>query len=213
MRNLRIHPDLARDLGRLRASRGHDGSPVRVRLQDLERIEREFSITLPDPVVAYVAAGVSLWGDGPLSLGAIRERTLSVRELIEEMQPGDLPADRRFVVIDDDSNGNYIAVAAGTGRRSDAVVFLDHEEGYQLGAPQLGILEQLARALEGVEGEAPRFAIDLYDEPDAEPGVVWVTHAKFGRGKVLSEVDDTVTVEFESAGEKRLKRRFLTFDG
>ena len=212
MRNIRIHHDLARDLGRLRSARGLDSSPGRVRLQDLEKIEREFSITIPDPVVAYVAAGVSLWGDGPVSLPAIRERTLTVRELLEESRPEGAPPNRRFIVIDDDSNGNYIAVVAGTARRSDAVSFLDHEEGYALGSPSLGILEHLARALEGTDVDAAPFVLELYDEPDAEPEVVWVTHKKFGRGKVLAQVEDNVTVQFDSVGEKRLKRSFLTFE-
>lgn len=212
MRTIRIHPNLARDLGRLRAARGHDASPARVRLQDLEKIEHEFSITIPDPVVAYVAAGVSLWGDGPLSLAAIRERTLVVRDLLEESRPEGAPPNRRFIVIDDDSNGNYIAVLAGTPRRSDAVAFLDHEEGYEPGPATLGILEQLARALESTAADADPFWLELYDEPDAAPEVLWVSHKKFGRGKVLAQVDDNVTVEFESVGEKRLKRSFLTFD-
>lgn len=102
-------------------------SPGRARGQDVEAIERELGTTLPDPIVAYIAAGVSIWGDGPISVLGIRERTLEVRERIEELTAGDDDENEgaRCVVIDDDSNGNYIGVMPGEKRLKRAFVSFD----------------------------------------------------------------------------------------
>lgn len=227
MRTIQITPELARALGKLRAAaqadvetlsspnRGRPPTSGRVRLQDIEAVEKELGVTLPDPALAYVAAGVSVWGDGPLNVLAIRERTLAVRDLAEAYGPPDEDeesAEVRYAVLDDDSNGNYVAVVERTPRDSDALTFLDHELGYACEPPSLSLEEAIARVLEDVVVTGEPFYPELYDEPYPEPPTVWASHAKFGRGRVTAEAGDTVTVVFEGVGEKRLKRSFLRFD-
>jgi hypothetical protein len=212
MRSIAIAPELADALGKLIAARGGVAFSARVRIQDLEAIERDLGVRLPDPVIAYVAAGVSAWGDGPINLAAIRARTLDVIDLQED---GGETEGRRFAVIDDDSNGNYIAIVAGARADSSAVRFLDHEESYTLDGGVLDLLEviedRLATEIDPGAPLAP-FSVELYDRPDPPPAEIWVSHVKFGRGKVLAQADDVITVLFDSAGQKRLKRSFLSFD-
>jgi hypothetical protein len=213
MRSVSITPELATLLGRLRAHRGLGSERVRLRLQDLESVEKELRLVLPDPILAYLAAGVSAWGDDPPRLGAVLERTLEVRERIDESGETDEGATRsRFAIVDDDASGNYLGVLAGAARESDVVTFFDHEEGYVPGT-RLRLRDVLRDLLEdeGV-GDGPPLEVELYDEPVREPTPVWAVHAKFGRGRVLAEVDGTVTVVFEEMGEKRLKRSFLIFE-
>lgn len=230
MRTVQLSSELAVALGRLRAARfegvsspnlTREPASARVRLQDIEAVERELDVVLPDPVIAYLAAGVSLWGDGPIDISAIRERTLAVRELIEEdggewyeAEEHDAETLRieRFAVIDDDANGNYIAVPAGLPRASDGLSFLDHETGFECEPPTMSLLAEIERVLKDSDVRGEPFSVEIYDQPDPVPEPVWVSHSKFGRGKVVAEVGDTLTVMFESVGEKRLKRSFLSFE-
>ena len=216
MRSVRVEPKFAQLLGRLRQAAkqkasglcsgnfGRSPSEGRVRLQDVEHIEKLFDMALPDPIIAYIAAGVSAWGDGPLSIAGIEERTLIIQDHHDanEYSPG-----TPFVVVDDDSNGNYIAV-----RKDDAgFCFLDHETGFELDGRD-SLAEHIEKVLHDLElGGAQPFAVELVDSPDPEPVVMRVSHPKFGEGKVVQRLGDNVTVDFESVGEKRLKASFLTF--
>lgn len=207
MRTVKVSPALAEALGKLVASR--EAARVgRVRLQDVEAIERELEVKLPDEAIAYLAAGISAWGDGPVSVRKVRELTLEVLDVREDWseEPYPLPV----AVIDDDSNGNYIAVCGGD------ILFLDHEVGFSLDeGPPVDLIETIEAALEyaGFEGRrSVPFAVELYDEPDPAPQVARVSHPKFGRGEVVAQAGDVVTVRFEQAGEKRLKRSFLSFE-
>jgi hypothetical protein len=116
-------------------------------------------------------------------------------------------------VIDDDSNGNFIAVEKGS-KDSDLVYFLDHESGFALDIP-LSLTEAIAERVEdrNVPATLEPFGFDLVDEPDSAtpPAVRTVRHAKFGAGTVVAEEGDVVTVAFEGAGTKRLKRSYLVF--
>jgi hypothetical protein len=37
-------------------------------------------------------------------------------------------------------------------------------------------------------------------------------HGKFGVGRVIADEGETVTIMFETVGEKRLKRSFVSFE-
>jgi hypothetical protein len=88
----------------------------RIVLHEVDEVERALGVTIPDPILAYVAAGVSVFGDGPVRLRPMIERTLTQRE----------NGLRNVVVFDDDSNGNWI-VFKRTSRDSDAIAIV---EGY-----------------------------------------------------------------------------------
>lgn len=213
-----IDPRLSRLLGQLRArSIARDQyqapkEPARVRLHELEAIEAATGIELPDPVIAYLAAGVSVWGDGPLRLAKVAEQTAHVRELAVEMfQSMTEAAAKRFAIIDDDSNGNYIAVKKRTPKDSDAVYFLDHEGGYELPAASLSLMEAITDRLGDAPPDAPPLAIEWIDEPAPAPRARRVQHPKFGAGTVHADDGEYVSVDFE-AGRKRMKREFLTFE-
>ena len=196
MRRVDVPEAFARKLAWLRArareKRLYQAPPEdepHVRVQELETIERETGIELPDRAVAYVAAAVSAWGDGPVTFGKIVEQTLGVREFAVEQGMKESAA-RRFVVIDDDSNGNYIAVTKGTPKDSDRVYFLDHEGGFE---------SQIALSLER--------SIDERLEGFVPPGPI----APF-RFTLVADDGEHVTIAFETAGTKRLKRSFVSFD-
>lgn len=188
---------------------GRDPTPKCVRQEDLALVEKEFHVRLADPIIAYMAAGVSAWGDGPLSIQGIRERTLGV---VERQSDSEYTAPEPFVVIDDDSNGNYIAVRKSDD--GDSVCFLDHETSFEL-AGALSLREHITYLLKDSElkGSPEPFLVELYSEPDPAPVVVRVSHKKFGEGTVLEHLDGNVTIRFdaEDVGEKRLKDSFLTF--
>lgn len=216
MRTLVLRPHLAALLGRLRAARGLPGGTVRVRLRDLERAERDLGVALPDAVVAYVAAGVSLWGSTwPPRIESLLDRTLEVRERVEEGWSDEVRDEPRkaFVIVDDDANGNYLGVEDGDPKDGEALAFFDHETGFEP-ETRYPLTEAIRKALEGREEAqlAPPLTVELFDEPDPEPEPVWVRHAKFGRGRVVAEEGDTLTIAFEAVGQKRLKRSFVQPD-
>ena len=212
MREIHVGEHLAVQLERLRlrATRRNlwqapkDDGPPTLRVQEIEAIEEELGVVLPDPALAYIAAGVSVWGDGPVQLGVIREKTLMVREEARAA---------RFVVIDDDSNGNYIAVKKGTPKDSDRVYFLDHETGYLLDNP-LSLSSAIDSRLEdsGVPPSVTPFRFELVDQPEPVRAAPTVRHPKFGQGTVVADDGEYVTVTFERDGTKRMKRAFLAFD-
>ncbi|WP_152629660.1 hypothetical protein [Haliangium ochraceum] len=229
MRSIHLAPAVADALARLVAARGaaSDG-PLRVPLQELEALESECGLRLPDAAIAYLAAGISVWGDGPVNLAAARERT---RDLAQRLDDAGASRGDGFVAIDDDSNGNYLAVVAPAPAASSRLRFLDHEEQYALDGAEQELVEAIeqyldhladgraaadapGRSASGEDVAVTPFALELVTAPApaAEPAAVWVEHASFGRGKVLAEAGDVVTVRFETAGEKRLKRSFLRFE-
>jgi len=221
MRRIEITEDFALQLARLRtlARREHwgqapaEGAPPPLRVFDLDELEQGLGFSLPDAAIAYLAAGVSCWGDGPVRLADVREKTLLVQEAMVEAGESSEPAVRRLAVIDDDSNGNYIAVKKGTSRESDRVYFLDHEQGFALTMPTT-LTQKLAERLDGYEtsaADAP-FVVELdHTAPSAAPPVM-ARHNKFGVGRVIAADGENVTVAFDSVGEKRLKRSFVTFE-
>ncbi len=204
-RTVTVDARLARALGRLRADakrRGIAHAPrdlglVSISLHAIESVEREVGATLPDPVIAFLAAGVSPWGDGPVRLSLVAPRTLELRE------DGIIGDD--FVVIDDDSNGNFIAFNR-TSRDPDELWFVDHETGWD-SANRMSLIETLDVARN--EPDASPFELMIDPTPPLAPAVRWISHATFGRGVIVAEADDVVTVRFEGVGEKRVKRSFL----
>jgi hypothetical protein len=92
MRSIEIAEDFALHLARLRALARRDGwaqapgdgAPTPVRVVELEAIEQGLGFSLPDPAIAYIAAGVSCWGDGPVRLSDVLEKTLFVQESVIE---------------------------------------------------------------------------------------------------------------------------------
>lgn len=213
VRTLALRTKLAALLGRLRASRGLPDATVRVRLQDLERVERELGVVLPDAVVAYVAAGVSLWdGVSPPSIASLVDRTREVQELVGEWGDEGARPRSRFVIVDDDANGNYLGVEQGAAKDGETLAFFDHETGYSVEI-RYPLADAIEQALEDQpDAAAAPLTVELFDEPDPEPEPVWVRHAKFGRGRVVAEEEDTLTIAFDAVGQKRLKRSFVQPD-
>jgi hypothetical protein len=221
MRSIEIAEDFALHLARLRAlarSEGWaqapaEGAPTPLRVVDLEALEQGLGFSLPDPAIAYIAAGVSCWGDGPVRLADVLEKTLFVQESLIEAGGSSERTALRFAVIDDDSNGNYIAVKKGTSKGSDRVYFLDHEDGFALKSPTT-LTQSTAQRLEKYEtpeADAP-FVVELDHEAPPAPPAVMARHSKFGVGRVIADEGETVTITFETVGEKRLKRSFVTFE-
>jgi len=221
MRSIEIAENFALQLARLRAfarSEGWaqapaEGAPTPLRVVDLEALEQSLGFSLPDPAIAYIAAGVSCWGDGPVRLANVLEKTLSVQERVIEAGGSPERAARRFAVIDDDSNGNYIAVKKGTSKGSDRVYFLDHEAGFALTNPS-SLTKKLAERLESYEtpgADAP-FVVELDHQAPPVPPPVMARHSKFGVGRVTADDGESVTIAFETVGEKRLKSSFVTFE-
>jgi hypothetical protein len=221
MRSIEIGEDFAFQLARLRtlARREHwgqapaEGAPSSLRLAEVEALEQSLGFSLPDPAIAYIAAGVSCWGDGPVRLADVLEKTLLVQESLSEADGSSERAARKFAVIDDDSNGNYIAVKKGTPKGSDRVYFLDHEQGFALTSPT-SLTQKLTERLERDEApgaDAP-FVVELDYAPPSAPPVVMARHSKFGAGRVIAADNENVTIVFETVGEKRLKRSFVTFE-
>lgn len=221
MRDVSIPDRFAVLLARLRALATRENwyqapSALRVpplRLQELERVERELGVTLSDPVIAYIVAGVSAWGDGPIVLRAIPEKTLSVRELAIELEGMSEREAAGVAVIDDDSNGNYIAVTKASANDDDVVFFLDHEGGFALESA-LSLSEAIEARLEdrGIATTLEPFRFDLVDEPEPVKAPRTVRHPKFGSGTVVEDAGEYVTVAFDAVGAKRMKRSYLTFD-
>lgn len=183
-------------------------------MNELLAVEAEIGVELPDPIIAYLAAGVSVWGDGPINLARVVEQTAYVREqVVETFQTMTEGAARRFAIIDDDSNGNYIAVKRGTPKHGDAVLFLDHEGGYELPTSSISLTDAIAKAVGDEARDASPLVIAWLDAPAiATASPRRVQHPKFGAGIVHADDGDYVTVEF-AAGRKRMKREFLTFEG
>lgn len=134
-----VHPSLhlARLLGALRqvaVENGRHDAPsdpspeLELDSELLDELEDTLEDRIPDDVLAYLAAGVSVWGDGPVSLEAVADRTEEVQELLEDHGA---ELDAPFLVIDDDSNGNFVLLLRGQ------LVFLDHEGGYRLDEDEL----------------------------------------------------------------------------
>jgi len=221
MRRIAIAEDFALQLARLRAfarrerwsQAPEEGALPPLRVVDLEALEQRLGFPLPDPAIAYIAAGVSCWGDGPVRLAGVLEKTLLVHEDRVEAGGSSEQVALRFAVIDDDSNGNYIAVKKGTPQASDRVYFLDHEEGFRLTNPT-SLAQKLAERLEGDEtpGAHARFVVELDHELPPVPAPLVARHSKFGVGRVIADDGETVTIAFETVGEKRLKRSFVAFE-
>jgi hypothetical protein len=212
---LAIDPPLATALGALRtlsATRGWSQAPRdlglgKIPLRDILALDDALGGPVPDDVVAYVAAGVSVFGDGPVSVARALSLTLDVKDLSVELTG----KAKKRLVFDDDSNGNYIAVEPRTGH----VVFLDHEGGFAP-AHKVSLLREVKRVVQkdaddDSDAKPTPFAAEITDEPEAEPPSRYATHKKFGRGKIVAETGDVVTVAFEG-GERKLQRQFLTFE-
>ena len=210
-RTLEISADLAQRLSRARAVRG-DTTPCRLRIEDIDAVEDEIDCRVPDAVLAYIAAGVSAWGDGPLSVLRVRDLTLEVREMAE--QTGDPAIERmlsRVVVFDDDANGNYLAFPKGAARTSEQIYFVEHEACTLIDA---SLASQLDRVVaRGNTSPSPTVAL-VFEMvgPDPEPPTAWAVHPRFGRGRVVSRMGDTLVIQFENDGEKRLKASFVTIE-
>jgi SMI1 / KNR4 family (SUKH-1) len=203
-----IEPGLALALGKLRETAEHKLAPPRVRIQDIDAVEKELGIPLPNAVIAYLGCGVSAFGDGPLAVRRILELTRDVADAMEDS--GDTPSG--VLVFDDDSNGNYVGL-----NKTGQVLFLDHETAFSDDTP-ISLKDEIDKRLERADEEgadlsgAQPLTVELFDKPDPPPVVRFATHKKFGRGKVVSESGDAVTVAFPGVGEKRIQRSFLVFD-
>ena len=220
MREVKVSEKLAARLGRLREAavagswscRPRGGNPGRLRLQDLERVEAELDVRLPNPIIAYLVGEVSAWGDGPVSVMRVLVLTAEVRDALADA--GHTPGGKqlaKLVAIDDDSNGNYVVFRRGEKAASEQLALLDHE-GWELHDQTLS--EAIDRRLEGsaVDEDAEPFGVELFDEPAPPATEVWVSHKKFGRGLVVDDGGENVTVRFDGIGEKRLRREFLSFE-
>jgi hypothetical protein len=220
VRRIDIAESFALQLARLRAVARREGwsqapaegAPIPLRVVDVEALEQRLGFSLPDPAIAYIAAGVSCWGDGPVRLADMLEKTLLVQESLIESGGASEGGPLKLAVIDDDSNGNYIAVKKGTPQGSDRVYFLDHEQGFALKKPT-SLAQKLAERLENETAEAePPFVVELDHEVPPPPPAVMARHNKFGLGRVIADNGETLTIAFETVGEKRLKRSFVVLE-
>ncbi len=215
-RAFELKPLIANLLHDLRVVRGV-AQACRIRLSEVEGIEREFECQMPDAVIAYLASGVSAWHSDSVSIERCRELTLAFREMCAEYgyafeRDDELVDTDAFIIFDDDTSGNHIAFRRGAKRAADSIVVLKHRS-REVSDESIG--DNISRALESEDTKRTnkQIVIQIDDDIAAAAGTkLTVHHVKFGRGEVLRESDDKLTVRFEGGVEKTLKASFLTFE-
>jgi hypothetical protein len=221
MRELKINKSVALLLAALRREEGID-EVHDLRIEDVLAVEEKYGLQIPDPILAFYASGLAgRFATTRTSPAAMIGLTQGLRgEILDLIDQGYRPewSYRQAVAFDYD-NGNYLAFRKGTGRTSDAILFVDHEAGGFVETPAPMTLREYLDPEEKVtidddlEPFTARFFSKPDDPPEEEPELI-VEHGKFGRGRVV-ERDETGAkakwnVEFEDGTTRKLLADFLT---
>ena len=188
-------------------------------------IEKELGVTLPDDLLVVLAAGKPILDrasglrldgicdfidDGAfapdgVTLGRVYSRPFAAHALNDHGgefwrlgTPRDADAASTRLLVDD---GSEHATLASFMHDRISEWYRDHSEHW------LGALHALTRSSFADESFRPALVGELAQPVTAPPH--WVSHPKFGRGKVVSTADDKVVVDFESGERRTLLSRFL----
>lgn len=213
IRGISVPYAIARNLTAARIERGvPPGKAARavLRLENLNHAEEALGCRIPDPIIAYVLANI---GEGRGQIGELVGLTA-------ELHDADDLTTAPNIAFEND-NGNYLVFARGAKADDGSYQLLDHEESYESG-PFESIEERVVRLL-GRDEKSPsvepmEVVIDYSvkeEEPD-EPEEQWITHKKFGRGRVLSaepsRKGDKLKIEFEDGETRKLLDSFIEYE-
>jgi hypothetical protein len=213
-RPIEIPDDLGRAFTAVRLQRGYPESKApsaTIRLDRLQQAEEAIGCTIPDPVIAYVASALGSLRE----VGGIVELTLELHSRREE----ELPIERAPVLAFDYDNGDFLTFRRGAERATESVALFLHEGGYEDSA-EMSLTEWLTDQLDGkvpARTTPLQVGVDYVtrDEPEPEPDEQWVSHAKFGRGVVLSSEEtskgDKLAIRFEDGEIRKLLDRFVEY--
>ncbi len=214
VRRVELDPEFARAITTIRLRRGipeSNAAETVVRMDQLADVEKRLGCKIPDAVLAYVAGGA---GES-----AARHPEAVVgftADLISNFDREDVSKAEELAF--DDDNGNFLVFSRGAELDDVSIRLLDHEESF-LEGPRMSILEYLAERVGELDPRTPPFSVRVdyltKDAEPVEPVEIWVTHAKFGRGRVTdvekSSKGDKLTIEFDDATRKLLER-FVVYD-
>lgn len=215
-RELVLSPATRAALRRLRDALGVTGS-VEVDVCDLAEVEAFVGSSVPDAVVALLVAQGK-------SIGTIANETALHRDLSATWEPP-IPKRRRDELVCFDHWGEHPLYTVGFSRTQDRgeprLVVWDHKKWVPV--PAFG-LDDIVRWIEGRyldihrDDERAPLSLDLHAPPGpadeafvprlvaSAPAERWVEHTKFGRGKVLREVDGRLEIAFSDATRTLLAR-------
>lgn len=208
-RELSLSPALRATLRRLRDALGVTTEPA-VDVRDLAEVETFVGSVVPDAVIATLLATGR-------TIGAVSTETDFHRDLGSTWEPP-IPEREREQLVCFDHWGERPLLTIGFGRTTDRseppLVLWDHKS--WVAVPELG-LHDLARYVEGRfagihrDDERGPLRLDLRAPPGSAdaafvprlvasaPAERRVEHPKFGRGKVLREVDGRLEIAFSDA--------------
>jgi hypothetical protein len=202
--------------------------PKDIRVEDLDEIEGSFACRIPDPVIAYFAAGLGdFYGDGKANtINAIKELTEEFRETVQDAGQEPRYNPDGWMVFEND-NANYLGFPTDAERDQQTAYLFDHEGAYTDTPIPLSLAERLREFIRGAGGddhpdsakEVDPFEVTLiHPAPKVSKSAkldeeIHVEHPTFGRGLVLSK-DDTGKhekwkVEFDGGETKLLVAKFL----
>lgn len=239
VRKLKLQKDYARALAIYRSAmfdtlkrNKADYSPAlarkpRVHLEELERVEERIGHTVPDWVVAWLAAGLAnegKWGAKRApGITYVEGLTLQWRDSVDDSPIVNFDVER-FGAFDYD-NADYYLYEVGVAE--PVLHYFDHESGFTELPFKQDPIDMLARwmadTLESMANldDYDPLEVEVFSEPkdlsstrDTNVGRR-VSHPKFGRGRVkkaLPGKKPKYVVEFESYGEKKLLGSFLNFE-
>jgi hypothetical protein len=223
-RELKLTDALGRTLSAARAANKIE-EVFHPRLEAVEAVEEAFGCRVPDPVLAYFAAGLAGRYSRPMtSPRAMLELTRYLQEELEEQRERGYPIrwSPDTVVVFDEDNANFLAFDRRTAPDSDAILFIDHEGVWTDPPTKMTLRSYLKSEADRFEGDIDKlepFAAEVRDVPAAESGEsddVFVRHAKFGRGRIIEKdaggKHEKWTVEFEDGETRVLLARFLEVD-
>lgn len=212
--------DVPYALGRLLTGlRIHQGLPrgraasATVRLDRLRATEIALGCRIPDPVVAYVMAGVGSLRDIPALLGlnaGLREK---------------LGVDDFDLVAFDSDHGDYLTFRHDAPADDATYVTLRHDGSALVrveGELEDYVSGRLGPALADLDRATPPLEIVVdyvtTTEPAApeEPREEWVSHKSFGRGVVVgreaTSKGDKLTIRFADGETRKLLANFVQFE-
>ncbi len=201
--------------------------PISVKLEVVEEIEEELDCRVPDPVIAYFAAGFGdFYGSGSAKrIRAVMKLTASFRDAVAKGGGKPRYNPDGWIIFEND-NGNYLGFPADASRDQQTIHFFDHEGAFADAPVPMALTERLYEFIRGAGGDDRQDSIKELDpfevkliSPKPKPpetGLdedLFVEHPKFGRGQVMS-IDTTSKhekweVDFDSGEKKLLLARFL----
>jgi len=209
------------------ASTTTGSKPKDIRVEDVEELENNFSCRIPDPIIAYFAAGLGdFYGSGKATkINAIKGLTEQFRELVSEGDQEPRYNPEGWMIFEKD-NGSYLGFPNDADSDQQAVYLFDHEGGFTDTPIPIALSERLREFVRSAGGddhpdsskEVEPFEVTLIHPivKERDTGIdedIFVEHPTFGRGQVVSKDDtgkyDKWEVAFDSGETKLLVAKFL----